>query len=441
MRRQFIRVYLSLVVLAVLAAVAAHTLALREVQRQVDERLAEGLEEPMNRLQARLREVEQSPEAMRAVVGTIRRDLGTRARILSMEAAQLLGADPESLRAGEIEVVRDEGRRSLVASIGGDRVLVVGPFRDRPGRRLIFVLTWTLVIVLVVGVGLWLTLRPIERRLQSLSELAERFGRGELGVRSGDTTDDGIGRLSTQFDRMADRVEGLLERQRDQLRAVSHELRTPLARIFFLVDEALESQQARDKDAKLRRIERSVHEMNELVEELLLFARLDPDAGELRREEFDLAPMFDEMLEVVHEVSPSLVVQLDPAVSRMWGSPRYVRRALLNLVTNASRYARRQVSISAALVDGWVELTVMDDGDGIRAENREKIFEPFAQLEQPSPESKSGGAGLGLAIVRRILRAHGGEVTVQQGELGGASFVMRFPPRPRGPVLPERVVS
>jgi signal transduction histidine kinase len=429
------------VLLAVLAAVAAHALALREVQRQVDERLAEGLEEPMSRLQARLREVEQSPEAMRAVVGTIRRDLGTRARILSLEAAQLLGADPVALQAGQIEVVRDEGRRSLVASIGEDRVLVVGPFRDRPGRRLIFVLTWTLVIVLVVGVGLWLTLRPIERRLQSLSELAERFGRGELGVRSGDTTDDGIGRLSTQFDFMADRVEGLLERQRDQLRAVSHELRTPLARIFFLVDEALESQQARDKDAKLRRIERSVHEMNELVEELLLFARLDPDAGELRREEFDLSPMFDEMLEVVHEVSPSLVVQLDLAVGRMWGSPRYVRRALLNLVTNASRYARRQVSISASTVEGFVELTVMDDGDGIRAENREKIFEPFAQLEKPSLESKSGGAGLGLAIVRRILRAHGGEVTVQESELGGASFVMRFPLRPRSASAVERPIS
>lgn len=439
MRRQFIRVYGWLVVLAVLAAVVAHALALHEVGRQVDERLLDGMGEPMERLAERLREVQGNPQATRAVVGTIRRDLGSRARLVSVETAVAFGADRDRLPDGHVQVLREDGRRLMIAWVGGDRVLAVGPFRDRFGGRPWFVFTWTGIIVLVVGFGLMLTLRPMEKRLQALSETAERFGKGELHIRSQDAANDGIGHLSRQFNGMADRVEHLLQRQREQLRAVSHELRTPLARVFFLVDEALESSQAAQKDAALHRIERSVHEMNELVEELLLFARLDPDAGELRREEFELGPIFDELVEMVHEIKPSLVVQVDRRVERAWGSPRYMRRALLNLVTNAARYARKQVAISAEIVEGRLLVRVEDDGDGIAQENLELIFEPFAQLEANGGEAPTGGAGLGLAIVRRITRAHGGDVVASSGEMGGAMFEMNFPLKPGQPQGPPPI--
>jgi signal transduction histidine kinase len=433
MRQQFIRVYGWLVVLAILAAMVAHVFALREVSRQVDERLMDGMGEPMERLSERLREVQGRPQATRAVIGTIRRDLGSRARLVSTETAVALGADRSTLPNGAVQVVQEEGRRSMVAWVADDRVLVVGPFRDRFRGRPWFVFTWTGIIVLVVGLGLMATLRPLERRLGVLSETAERFGKGELQVRSADNATDGIGQLSKEFNGMADRVESLLRRQREQLRAVSHELRTPLARVFFLVDEALESTQASQKDAALHRIERSVHEMNELVEELLLFARLDPDAGEFRREEFELGPIFDELVEMVHEIKPSLVVQVERRVDRAWGSPRYIRRALLNLVTNAARYARRQVAISVQVVDGRLVVRVEDDGQGIAEEHREMVFEPFAQLEAKGSEGETGGAGLGLAIVRRITRAHGGDVIATNGELGGALFEMNFPLKPGTP--------
>jgi two-component system sensor histidine kinase RstB len=367
---------------------------------------------------------------MRAVVGTIRRDLGTRARILSLEAAQLLGADPVALQAGQIEVVRDEGRRSLVASIGEDRVLVVGPFRDRPGRRLIFVLTWTLVIVLVVGVGLWLTLRPIERRLQSLSELAERFGRGELGVRSGDTTDDGIGRLSTQFDFMADRVEGLLERQRDQLRAVSHELRTPLARLRFGIDALVDEDDRAARERAVAACERDIEELDALIDASLTLARLD--MGALRA-----APQPGDLAALLAQEAAGFAPLLDrKSLATDLRLPEPLPFDVRNGLRNAARHARARIELRAwtepasGAAPAQVCIAVDDDGPGVPAAQREAVFAPFRRLDEKA-ERAGRGYGLGLAIVRRVVESHGGRALMEQSPLGGARLRLSWPAQAR----------
>jgi two-component system, OmpR family, sensor histidine kinase RstB len=430
MRRQFVRVYAALFLVSLLVSMAIQMLALREIRQQVDQRLLDGFSEPVIHLRDRLAEFEDDPERMRAELVSLRRELGTRARILTLEAAMLSPEERAAVALGEPVLVREEGRRALVVSVGDNRVLLVGPFADRGRRgRLFLPVAMTGLTVLLIGAALYLLLRPIERRLHEITTAAARFGAGDMTVRAPTGHDDGIGRLGLQFNAMASQIAHLIDKQRHQLRAVSHELRTPLARVFFLVDEALEARTPREKDHALRRIEHSVHEMNELVEELLLFARLDSDTEEVHLEAIAVQPLFAEMVELARELKPSLEIPLTDDVGQFLGSPRYVRRALLNLVTNAARFAHQKVSLHAEKVGDLALLHVDDDGNGVPEASREAIFEPFAQLQ--TERNSHHGAGLGLAIVRRIVRAHGGDVTVTSSQLGGARFTLEFPLKAR----------
>jgi two-component system sensor histidine kinase RstB len=435
MRRQFLRVYAGLFVAALLLAALAQAVMVREVRQQVDARLVENFEAPLLRMRDRVREVGDDPESVRQTLTEIRRDVGSRVRILAPEAAILSDAERQQLAAGETLVVRNDGRRVLAVQVDDSRVLLLGPVMERGGRRRPgFTVVVTGLTVLLIGVVLYLLLRPIERRLAEMSEVAERFGRGELQARVATANDDGIGRLGRQFNAMAEQIARLIDRQRHQLRAVSHELRTPLARVFFLVDEALEARTPREKDQTLRRIEHSVHEMNELVEELLLFARLDSDVEEVRLESVDVPALFAELQEVALELKPTLALEARPDVDKLIASQRYLRRALLNLVTNATRFATTQVLLTAQTQGEWVEFRIEDDGIGVPEASREAIFEPFAQLDAREGSGHQG-AGLGLAIVRRISRAHGGDVHVETSSLGGAAFVLRIPRRPAATVI------
>jgi two-component system sensor kinase ParS len=106
--------------------------------------------------------------------------------------------------------------------------------------------------------------------------------------------------------------------------------------------------------------------------------------------------------------------------------PRYMSRALLNLVQNAVRYASQRVDIELKATAAGYELLVDDDGGGIAEADRERVFEPFIRLDE-SRDRGTGGAGLGLAIVKRVAANHGGTIEIQDSPLGGARFVLRWP--------------
>jgi signal transduction histidine kinase len=111
---------------------------------------------------------------------------------------------------------------------------------------------------------------------------------------------------------------------------------------------------------------------------------------------------------------------------RVVGDRAALAQVVRNLVDNAARHARTRVELHVGVADGWVELRVDDDGDGVPAEERERVFERFVRLDEARSRD-AGGSGLGLAIVREIVSAHGGTSTARESSLGGASFVVRLP--------------
>ena len=315
----------------------------------------------------------------------------------------------------------------LLMPLDADEVLVAGPVLPTPSARArlglpLFVLG-SAALVAFVGVAV-----PIRRRLRRLEQAARSLASGDLGVRVEDPSRDVIGTVGASFDRMAEALERSLFEREQLLQAVSHELGTPLARMRFYV-EALEG--ARDDDVRHRRLadlDRALIEVDRLSVELASWVELDARRG--RGETVDLGALVREVVaDAGLDAGEAVTVraQLPEAVAlEVHGDTRQLHRALGNVVRNAMRYARSQVVVEGRAEGDGVRLEVRDDGPGVPVEHRERVFQPFTRVEASRSRS-SGGMGLGLAIVSRIVRTHGGWTRIEDAPEGGASVVTWWP--------------
>lgn len=301
-----------------------------------------------------------------------------------------------------------------------------GPLFDHGQGPRIFFLGILGISILLVGPAIYFLIRPMEKRIQDLSGVAERFGAGDLDTRAIPAKDDALGELATTFNTMADQTKRLVDGQKELLRAVSHELRTPLARLFFILDDAESAATPEAKNEQLLKIQGTLTEMNGLVEELLTFVRLDSDHVESMMESVPVSSLLKDVVETVRDLRSGIDVQSSVECEAFRAIPKYFKRAVLNLTTNAVRHARSKVAVSCTKANGTVVVTVEDDGPGVPVDVRDHIFEPFARADT-SRSPRIGGVGLGLAIVKRIMDLHGGNVWVDDSELGGAQFRLEFP--------------
>jgi two-component system OmpR family sensor kinase len=278
-------------------------------------------------------------------------------------------------------------------------------------------------LALLVPIALWS--RRHWMGLQALSGVADRVGAGDLAARAHFAPRDSIYPLAERFNAMAARIDQLLAAQRNLMHSVSHELRTPIARLQF----AMELLRDRIDDPKLEQrvtdMEADVQELDALVNELLGMTRLD--AGErLTLERFDVAEAARGCVERLPPAQVPVTLDLPAQPLELEGDARLLMRALSNLLRNARKYAAAQVRLSVQAHSGGVQLIVDDDGPGIPAEERARIFEPFYRLDR-SRDRATGGFGLGLAIAQRAIALHHGSIGVDTAPLGGARFIIALP--------------
>jgi signal transduction histidine kinase len=220
-------------------------------------------------------------------------------------------------------------------------------------------------------------------------------------------------------------VERAQARQRRFVADAAHELRSPVASIRQHAGVAERHPETTDVGELASTLGREGVRLQELVDDLLLLARLDEGASPLALDEVDLDDLVLGEAARLRERG----VQVDTTgvgPGRIAGDVRSLDRVIRNLGDNAARHAQGRVGLSLAERDGSVTLRVYDDGPGIPAEERVRAFERFERLDE-SRERGTGGAGLGLAIVRDVVRAHGGEVTLGESPLGGLRAELRFP--------------
>jgi two-component system sensor histidine kinase RstB len=340
----------------------------------------------------------------------------------------------------------DEGDTVMALGKGGDSIHVFAGIVDTPWvleigplyqmnlyPAQLLVLSGALGLSLI-GLMLYLLVRPLEQRLRDLEGAATRIASGGLDTRVPSHGSDSVGRLAAAFNAMAEHLQRSLSIQREMVQAVSHELRTPVARLRFgleMIGDA-ESEEARRK--YMEGMDSDIQDLDKLVDEMLTYARLEQGAPALNFQAVDLNGLIDQVITELAPLRAHVRVERGPALNALDGSGavveaelRYLHRALQNLVSNAMRHAESRVRVSYQIGRQRCRLDVEDDGPGVPETAWERVFSPFLRLDD-SRTRASGGHGLGLSIVRRIIYWHGGRAQIGRSEtLGGARFSLVWP--------------
>ncbi len=287
-----------------------------------------------------------------------------------------------------------------------------------------------LVIVLVVGGFVLAWAWPTWRDLEALKRAAQRMGDGDLGARTRISPRSSVYRLASDFDQMRERIAALVASQRDLSNAVSHEMRTPVSRLTFELDMLARETNPAARQALIGEMHDDLRELDALVGSWLAYARLEQRGARPALSAVPARDWLDGVLARVRHEAQAAGVNCRVVACGMPDiaiDARSMTHALLNLLRNAVRYAASQVEVGLTRdAAGNMLLSVADDGPGIAPADRARIFEPFTRLDE-SRQRATGGFGLGLAIVRRVARWHGGEVEVDDSRLGGARFLLQWP--------------
>ncbi|MDY6840644.1 MAG: ATP-binding protein [Pseudomonadota bacterium] len=291
--------------------------------------------------------------------------------------------------------------------------------RARPPAPSWLWLKATLTSVGVTAVLLTLTLllavRRILRPMNELSRAAHAFGRGEK-VRIPEKGPEDVREVTRAFNQMQDQVGRAQEDRARLLAALAHDLRTPITSMRLRVEMLPESE---DRNRLLD----SLREMQHLAEATLDFIRGSTTEQHRR---YDLATLLDSLCDDLQQMGLAVRCKDSPRCV-LQGQPEAVKRALRNLIENAVNYGE-QAEVTLETTDTEAVITIVDRGPGIPEAERERVFKPFYRLEH-SRNRETGGAGLGLAIARTLIRGMGGEVRLGAGPEGRGLEVLVTLPR------------
>jgi signal transduction histidine kinase len=281
-----------------------------------------------------------------------------------------------------------------------------------------------LVVLIVAGVT-WVatgrTLRPIENIRSEVEVLSSQTLHLRVPVPD---TDDEVSRLAETMNHMLERLDTASTRQREFVSDASHELRSPVSSIRAQLEVALAHPTTAGWSEVADGVLSDTGRLERIIDNLLLLARLDEDSLP-PAEIVDVATLTHAVASRVDHPDLSVTVEVADGL-QIRGSPDQIESVIRNLVENAVRYAASKVTVAVSARDDTIIVTVDDDGPGIPPGDRQKIFDRFTRLEAARSRS-DGGVGLGLAVVDRILRNHGGTVEATESPESGARFTVRIP--------------
>ena len=301
------------------------------------------------------------------------------------------------------------------------------------------------VLALGLGGGWWLTTRAI-RPIDEISATAAKIAAGDLSQRINTAdTDNELGRLAGVLNSTFSRLDAAFAQQARFTADAAHELRTPVTVMLTHTQNALGSECASEEHREaFEACQRAAQRMRRLIESLLQLARLDAGQEPMQRGPFDLSRAAQECVELVRPLAAERGIEIhcDLPVMECVGDAERIGQVITNLVANAIQHnhERGSVRVSARLENATAVLAVSDTGPGLAAEDLPHVFDRFYRADK-SRAGGSGRSGLGLAISKAIVEAHGGTLEVASQAGAGATFTIRLPlaPQPAGESPPERV--
>lgn len=306
----------------------------------------------------------------------------------------------------------------------GQAALSAGPVNPSLPRG-IFPFGLLVAIVGLPAIAGLVALR-VERELTKVERATVALGVGEFSARVQDARGPSH-ELAEKFNEMAEKVERLIRSRDELVQAVSHELGSPLSRLRFHM-ELLDTRADDDRDERLAAMTRELDALDELVAELLSYVQSEDLQLDARH--FDPTQGLSDLAELaILEAPEDRAVDVQTALPegvQVHADQRLFLRAVENILRNAMRYARDSIRLEVIVETDLIRVNVHDDGPGIPADVRDKVILPFVRL-QADRGRKTGGVGLGLAIVSRIVRRHGGSIEIGDSPLGGATVSTLWP--------------
>lgn len=274
----------------------------------------------------------------------------------------------------------------------------------------------------------------VDRSLRRIERASDALGRGNLTARV-ESGGGGAAELAERFNAMAERVERLVKSRDELVQAVSHELGSPLSRLRFHM-EFLETEPESRRDERLHTMARELDTLDALVAELLSYIQSDDLVLDVRA--FEPGPLMVDLAELAtlealedHHIEVDLLLQGE---AQGFADVRLFQRAIENLLRNAVQHAKTRIVLELAQDEEGLHVTVHDDGPGIPEDLRDQVKLPFSRLDSDRGR-ETGGAGLGLAIVHRIVERHGGQLIIGASPFGGAAVQTSWPKGDAGAII------
>jgi len=342
-------------------------------------------------------------------------------RLLNLHDLAWPTSSLQQLRNGQALNLYDPKSGEQIYLLLDDERLLEISMSNEPLAQSYFILyrsAFFILLGMLIALWIWPLWRDLEALKKSVATVMPDGNISENHISKSSL----VAPIAASLNNMRSQIANLIQSQRELSGAVAHEFRTPLARLKFALGMQEHSHSELHKN-----MQQDVLELEKLVQEMLDFSAAEAQMPALHFSELPLSELCHGLnlkLKNSHLSRFDLAIQDSSTV--LLGDGHLVERAIENLLLNASRYANSRIYIGIESYPDFIDISVDDDGPGVAAELRDKIFEPFFRPDE-GRDRVQGGAGLGLAIVKRVMQWHQGQCWVTQGQWGGAKFILRFP--------------
>lgn len=344
---------------------------------------------------------------------------------------ELVGFLPEQqqlLNQGQaVSLFNNDAHLLLYSQIDSTNLLQLGPITLSQAeanpqlKNSLLLLSYLLLAVLILA---WS--KPLWRDLTTLIAMTKQVSDNQPNLTGRVSKHSVLRPMHQALTQMSARISELMTIQKQMIHAVSHDIRTPLARMKFalaMLDDSTESPSA--LTTTKQSLSSDISDIEELIDNLLSFGRIESNKIELDKQEVDLSALMLNLTEKLKPLSNSNIsCDIQPNV-HYYCDGHLLERAIQNLIANAQKYGHHNVKVALKRSETKISITIEDDGAGIPEQQKEQVLQPFTRLEA-SRNKSSGGFGLGLAIVSRIVQWHQGLLNIGQSELGGAKITVSF---------------
>lgn len=353
----------------------------------------------------------------------LRNNLTFNLELVAQHDIGFLPEQSQQLAAGQtINLFINESELVLYSWVNDATLLQIGPIalsapsKDKLDRWLIG-LSYLMLALLILA---WS--KPLWRDLTSLVSMTNQVSKGKLELTSAVPTRSVLFPLSEAMLKMAARIRELMSVQKQMVHAVSHDIRTPLARMKFSLAMLDKPEPTHPENIEIQdSLLADIAEVESLIDNLLSFAKLENGQVNLNQQKVNLVELLNNLIEKLKPLSNKSISSQLPQDCIYLCDGHLIERALQNLIVNAQKYGLNEIKISLNETQEAINIIIEDDGPGIPTEQQEKVLMPFSRLEQ-SRNKESGGFGLGLAIVNKIVGWHNGKLSLSSSELGGAKI-------------------